>query len=158
MKKMFLILSACFLFGLTVFSQEITYDKVPSAVRQSFSKKFPAANLVSYEKEEQVYKIGFLEGEKQCFASYDAAGKLLETEKAVDVSTLPKEVTASASKNFKGYTIIEAVRREAFDKGVCYETDLMKDQAGYQVRFSEKGEILLKVARKVEFKMITNPR
>lgn len=158
MKKVFLLISACSLFGLTVFSQEITYDKVPFAIRQAFQKKFPVAKAVRYEKENLIFKIGFLEGGKQCFATYDAAGKLLETEKAVNISSLPKEVKASASKNFKDYAIVEAVKREAFDKGVCYEMDLMKDQAGYQVRFSEKGEILLKVARKVEVKMVTKPR
>jgi hypothetical protein len=141
-----------------VFPQEIAPGTVPFAIKQAFTKKFPAAKALRYEKEDLVYRIGFLEGGKQCFVSYNEAGKMLETEKAITTSNLPKEVAASVTKNFKGYTIMEAVKREVFDKGICYEMDLMKDQSGFQVRFSEKGEILLKVARKVEVKVITKPK
>ena len=50
------------------------------------------------------------------------------------------------------------IRREAFDKGICYEMDLKKDNAGYSVRFSDKGEILDKVPRTVEYKVTTKSK
>jgi hypothetical protein len=156
MKKIFLVFPFCFLLVLNLFSQEkVATDKVPAVIRQAVAKRFPAAKNIQYEKQDQEYRAGFLENGKQCYVYYDPAGKWLETEKAIDPSALPKEVAASAAKNFKGYTIVDAARREASDKGTCYEADLMKDQAGFQVRFSEKGDVLVKVPRKVEFKVVT---
>jgi hypothetical protein len=157
MKKIFLMLSASFLITILAFPQEIAPSKVPGAVKQSFTKQFPAARNVSYGKLDQYYQAGFLQDGKQCYAIYDAAGKLQETQRTINPAALPKEVTASVNKNFKGYAVVTAVKREASDKAVCYETDLMdaKGMAGYQVRFSDKGEIMTKVPRKVEMKVIT---
>ena len=50
------------------------------------------------------------------------------------------------------------VRREAPDKGICFEMDLKKNDAGYSVRFSDKGEILQKIVRKVQVKVATKSK
>ncbi len=158
MKKIILIISAYLLIGLGAYSQELSSDKVPQPVRQAFVKQFPAAKAVKYQSDKMDYKIGFLEQGKDCAATYNAKGKLLETEKEINSAGLPKEVSSSVAKNFPGYAIMIVVRREAYDKGICYEMDLKKEDAGYSVRFSDKGEILQKVARKVEFKVVTKPK
>ena len=158
MNHKFMIFFTCLFISITGFPQDLAPENVPSAVRQSFSKSFPVAKNVRYTRQDQGYKVGFLWAEKQCFATLDKSGKLVETEKGIDASELPKEVKASVNRNFGGYAIIDAVRREAVDMGICYEMDLKKDRSGYQVRFSPKGEILLKVARKEEIKVITKPR
>jgi hypothetical protein len=80
---------------------------------------------------------------------------VLESDKQITPSQLPKEVLSSVTKNFPGYDMAAVVKREAIDKGICYEMDLKKDDAGYTVRFSDKGEILNKEARKVEFRVTT---
>jgi len=158
MKKIIIVFSAWLLFGLSAFSQEIKPDKVPNPVKQAFVKQFPAARAVKYGLDKTEYKIGFQEQGKECIATYNTTGKLLETEKEITPAGLPKEVSSAVSKNFPGYKIITAVRREAFDMGICFEMDLKKDDAGYSVRFSDKGEILQKKARKVEFKVTTKKR
>jgi uncharacterized protein YxeA len=158
MKKIAIILSFYLLIGLSAFSQEIKPDKVPNPVKQAFVKQFPAAKTVKYGFDNTDYKISFQEQGKECIVTYNATGKLLETEKEITPAGLPKEVSYAVAKNFPGYTIITAVRREAFDKGICFEMDLKKDDAGYSVRFSDKGEILQKKARKVEFRVTTKKR
>ena len=154
MKIKFLIVPAFLLIGMTVFSQQLTPDKVPAGIRQVFTKNFPAAKSIQYHKEKDVYIAAFLMGDKQCAASIDATGKLIETERGLDAAGLPLEVRNAVKQKFSGYTIMDAVRREAIDKGVCYEMDLKKDHAGFQVRFSPKGEILMKVAMSDEVKII----
>jgi uncharacterized protein YxeA len=158
MKKIIIVFSVWLLFGLSAFSQEIKPDKVPNPVKQAFVKQYPAAKTVKYGFDNTDYKISFQEQGKECIVTYNATGKLLETEKEITSAGLPKEVSAAVAKKFPGYTIITAVRREAFDKGICFEMDLKKDDAGYSVRFSDKGEILQKKARKVEFKVTTKKR
>jgi len=153
--KNIILISACFLIVSFTFSQELTPASVPNAVKTNFSKQFPSAKMIKYEREDSYYKISFLNLAKSCIVEYNASGNLLETEIEVAPAALPKEVSSSAAKNFPGYTIVTAVRREAPDKGICFEMDLKKDDAGYSVRFSEKGEILQKIARKVQFKVTT---
>ena len=158
MKKNLFVFTSCLLFCLAAFSQEISSDKIPRPVRQAFVNQFPAAKALKYELNNTDYKISFRDQGKECIITYNAAGKLLETEREITSARLPKEVSAAVTKNFPGYTIITAVRREAIDKGICFEMDLKKEDAGYSVRFSDKGEILMKVARKVEFKVTTKSK
>jgi glycine betaine/choline ABC-type transport system substrate-binding protein len=155
MKKIIIVFILSLLTGMASFSQEITPDKVPTAVKQSFARQFPDAKMVQYEQNNTDYIISFLEQAKQFIVTYNSSGKVLETDKEITQAGIPKEVLSSVTKNFPEYQIVTVVRREAVDKGVCYEMDLKKDDAGYSVRFSDKGEILQKEARKVEFKVTT---
>lgn len=158
MKKIILCLAACLFLALATYSQEISSNNVPVAVRKAFTRQFPGAAAVTYFSDNMDYRIEFLQQGKQIILIYNADGKLLETQKEISQAALPKEVAASAGKNFPGYTMMAIVKREAIDKGICFEMDLKKDNAGYSVRFSDKGEILDKVARTVEFKVSTKSK
>ena len=127
-------------------------------MKQAFAKQFPAAKAVKYALDKTDYQIDFLEQGKERIATYNAAGKLLGTDKEITSDGLPKEVSSAVAQNFPGYTIVTVVRREALDKGICFEIDLKKDDEGYSIRFSDKGEILQKVARKVQFKVTTKSK
>jgi hypothetical protein len=142
----------------TAFPQEISSDKVPAAVKQSFSRQFPSAKAVQYGIENSDYKIVFLKQEKQCIVTYSNAGKWLGTDTEIAAAALPKEVSASVAKNFAGYTVITAVKREALDMGMCFEMDLKRGDTGYSVRFSDTGEVLMKEPRKVEVKVTTRQK
>jgi hypothetical protein len=140
---------------LAAFSQEISSDKLPKPGRQAFLKQFPTAKVMKYELDKTDYKIGFQDQGKEGIVRYIAAGKLLETKREITSAGLPKEVSPAVAKNFREYTIISPVRREVFNKRICFEMDLKKDDAGYSFRFSDKGEILLKEAKKVEDRVTT---
>ena len=157
MKRIATLFLLCFLIIEASYSQELAPSKVPAAVRTAFAKQFPAARGVKYGSENQDYKISFLEQGKECVATYNSSGKLMETDKEIAVPSLPKTVSAAIAKNFPGYTIMAAVKREAPDAGACYETDLKKDEGGYSVRFSDKGEILQKEVRQVQYRVTTKP-
>jgi hypothetical protein len=158
MKKVAILGILYFLIGLVAFSQEIPPGNVPNPVKQAFAKQFPAAKAVKYGLDKTDYQIDFQEQGKECIATYNATGKLLGTDKEITSDGLPKEVSSAIAQNFPGYTIITVVRREALDKGICFEMDLKKDDAGYSIRFSDKGEILQKVERKVQFKVTTKSK
>lgn len=158
MKKVAIVFILSLLIGMDSFSQEITSNKVPNPVRQSFLTQFPTAKMVKYEQNNTDYIISFLEQDKQFIVTYNSSGKVLATDKEIAPAGLPKEVSSSVTKNFPGYKIVTVVKREAIDKGICFEMDLKKDDAGYTVRFSDKGEILQKEPRKVEFKVTTKSK
>ena len=45
--------------GTSVFAQKTTEDKVPSAVKQTFLKKFPKDTNVKWEMEKKDYEVNF---------------------------------------------------------------------------------------------------
>jgi hypothetical protein len=158
MKKVAIVFILSLFAGMASFSQEINSDKVPATVRQSFVKQYPAAKSVEYEKNNTDYVISFNIQDKKYIVTYNSLGNVLETDKEITPAALPMEVSSAVIKNFSDYKIEAVVRREAVDKGVCYEMDLKKDDAGYSVRFSDKGEILQKIPRRVEFQVTTKSK
>jgi len=158
MKKLFTAILLTILVALTSFSQEITADKVPARVKQSFTKQYPTAKMVKYEQNNTDYIISFLQQGKQFIITFNNTGQVTASDTEIDQAKLPVAVSASAQKNFPGYQIMTAIKREAVNMGVCYEMDLKKGGAGYSVRFSEKGEILKKEAKTVQFKVKTNQK
>ena len=146
MKKIVILLSACLLFSIMGYTQKITPEKVPAAVKLAFSKKFPAATDVKYEMEKQDYEVTFKDKGAEMSANFDATGKWLETETEIKETGLPKEVAASVAKNFAGFKVSGVARTETPDKGLIYEMDLKKDKEAYEVQFSPKGDILKKTS------------
>ncbi|MEI7983369.1 MAG: PepSY-like domain-containing protein [Bacteroidota bacterium] len=144
MKKIVVLLSACLLISIMGHTQKITPDKVPAAVKQAFSKKFPAATDVKYEMEKQDFEVTFKDKGAEMSANFDTTGKWLETETEIKETDLPKEVTASVTTNFSGFKVSEVAQTETPDKGLIYEMDLKKDKEAYEVQFSTKGDILKK--------------
>ena len=150
MKKIIVMLSACLLISLMGYTQKLTVDKVPAPVKEAFTKNFPAATDVKYEMEKKDYEINFKDKGVEMSANFDATGKWLETETEIKESDLPKEVSASVTKNFAGFKISEIAKTETPDKGLIYEMDLKKDKEGFEVQFSSKGDVLKKTPLKKE--------
>ncbi|MCX6246957.1 MAG: PepSY-like domain-containing protein [Bacteroidetes bacterium] len=144
MKKIIVLFSACMLFGIWGFSQEVNADKVPAAVKEAFTKKFPAATYVKYEMEKKDYEVKFKDNGVGMSANFNSKGEWLETETVMIESDLPKEVLTSAATNFVGFVMTEITKVEGPDKVLNYEMNLKKGKVGYEVKFSPKGEILKK--------------
>ena len=144
MKKIIVLLSTCLLFSLMGYTQTIASEKVPAAVKEAFTKKFPAATNVNYKMEKKDYEFTFKEKEVGMSAIFNSSGEWLETKTIIIESDLPKKVLTSAATNFVGFTITEATRVESPDKVVNYEMYLKKNKEGYEVKFSPKGVILKK--------------
>ena len=144
MKKITVLLSASLFISLLGFSQNVTPDKVPAPVKQSFAKKFPAAIDIKYEMEKKDYEINFKEKGVEMSANFDATGHWLETETVMKETGLPKEVASAVAKNFPLFTISEIAKVETPGRGLIYEMDLKKGIESYEVQFSPKGDILNK--------------
>jgi len=148
MKKFIVFLSACLFISLTGFTQEIAPDKVPAAVKEAFTKKFPAATYVKYKMEKKDYEVSFKNDGVGMSADFNSMGEWLETETVMIQSDLPKEVLTSAATNFVGYNITNITKVDGPDKVMNYEMNLKKGTLSYQVKFSPKGEILKKTQLK----------
>jgi hypothetical protein len=148
MKKLIVMLSAFLLISLMGYTQKLTPDKVPTSVLQAFTKKFPAATEVNYELKNNNYEIAYRDKGIRGFAKFNPTGKWLETRTEIVESDLPKEVSASASKDFPGFKVSEVTTVETPDKPLFYKMDLKKGNEGYKVQFSSKGDVLKKTPLK----------
>ena len=148
MNKIIVLLSACLLISLIGYSQQVTSEKVPAAVKEAFAKKFPAATNVKYEMEKKDYEVTFKDKGVGMSANFNSKGEWLETETVMIESDLPKEVLTSVATNFVGFMITKITKVEGPNKVLNYEMNLKKGKECYEVKFSPKGEILKKTPLK----------
>lgn len=123
-----------------VFGQKTSVENIPTAVVTTFKEGYPKAEKIQWELDEEDYMAGFVLSKQEKSAHYNAEGKWLRTETPIRVLDVPKLVKQAASKNFRGYAIIEPVKVET-EKGNYYKMELTKDDLTYEVEIAESGEI-----------------
>jgi hypothetical protein len=148
MKKVIALLSACLILAFVSHAQSIPAEKVPAAVKESFTKKFPAATSVVYRMEKTDYKVNFKDKAVGMSASFNSKGEWLETQTIMIESDLPKEVLTSVANNFVGFVITNISLIDGPDNVVNYEVHLKKGNVAENVKFSPKGEILKRTPSK----------
>ncbi|MGA3014127.1 MAG: PepSY-like domain-containing protein, partial [Bacteroidales bacterium] len=103
MKTLISLIVMILILSSVSFAQKVTPDKVPAVVKQAFSKEYPKAIETSWRMYDNNYQALFnLNGVKHA-AKFDKNGQWIDKEERIDLSNLPKEVTASIAKNFAGY-------------------------------------------------------
>ena len=144
MKKIIIFLSAFLLISVVGFSQQITADKVPAAVKDAFAKKYPAATDVKYEMAKTDFVVAFKDKEVGMYANFNSRGEWLQTETIVLESDVPKEVLTSVATNFVGFIITAVTKLEGPNDVLNYILDLKKGSEIIEVKFSPKGDVLKK--------------
>lgn len=136
---------AAIISGSTSFAQELSVDKVPAAVQNSFKAKFPASEAKGWELENETdFETDFDLNGKKHSAKFDKQGKWIETETEINVSDLPKSINEAVTKNFAGFKIEETEKAETASQGIVYEVKLKKGKEVFEVKFSQEGKILKK--------------
>jgi hypothetical protein len=138
--KNILLLAVCMLLSTSA----LFAIEVPDVVETAFTKQFPHAKKVKWEKENAAeYEASFLLDGKEYAAVYDAEGKWLETETEIPVSELPQAVQESLKKTHPNAKVSEAAKIQRNDNSIVYEaeikvgrkeTDLLFDGSGNPVK------------------------
>jgi hypothetical protein len=132
MKSIIIILIAALLCGNSALVQK---NEVPSDIKMVFSKKYPSATKIKWEKEGSKYETSFLLNGKEMSVLFDLYGAIEETETKIAISELPAK-----AKNYailKG-SIKEAARMVAANGKVTYEAEVK----GRDLIFDDKGNFL----------------
>lgn len=133
--KYFLV--AVLMFSFTAFAQK---TEVPKVVKNSFTKLYPKATDVKWDKEGKDYEASFkLEGNDMSI-NLDAKGNLLETETKIETSQLPKEVEKYISENYKGFKISEAAKIVKSNGETTYEAEVTKGKERKDLIFDANGK------------------
>jgi uncharacterized membrane protein YkoI len=140
MKKL-LFLTASLFFSIITFAQEIRADEVPSVVLNAFKQKFPKASDVEWERKDQLYKVEFEIGRTDHEAWINNTGGIVKHKRDIRTADLPREVTASINRSYKGYRIDDVERIEEGQK-FLYKVELKTLSKEEEVIFDPKGEIV----------------
>jgi hypothetical protein len=116
-------------------------NKPPEDVSDAFQKKFPAAEKVIWQQEEEnEWEAEFMMGEKKMSACFDNSGNWFETETEVSVNELPSSVVDSIHVKYVGFEIEEASGIEKIDfEG--FEIKIVKGEEELELMIGEDGTI-----------------
>ncbi|HXP53035.1 MAG TPA: PepSY-like domain-containing protein [Bacteroidia bacterium] len=121
-------------------AQKVNEADVPAAVKTEFKSLYADVKEVKWEKEKSNYEGNFHNGKTEMSVTITAAGKLLETETAIDAGALPKTVADYLSKNLPGKKINNVSSIKDDSGKITYEAEV----DGTDYTFDEKGNFLKK--------------
>ena len=140
MKTALFITLSVLIFGLISCSEK--YSDVPQDVVKNFNSKFPDAEEIEWEKEDDnEWEAEFEQSGTEYTASFDSKGAWLETERYVKETDLPLLVLESLKANYVNYKIEEIAYVEK-DTNNYYEIELLFGEKSMEVAISENGNTL----------------
>lgn len=131
------LLIALLLFSFTAFAQQVN---VPKSAKDAFSKLYPKATEVKWDKENQGYEASFKLNGKDMSVIFDKDGKVMETETAIEISQLPKGVEKCVMDNYKGFKISGAAKIVNSKGEVTYEAEVLKGKVKKDLLFDVDGK------------------
>lgn len=126
---------ALIMLSFVSFAQKTKEQNVPQIIKKALSEKFPNAKNVKWDKEENNFEASFKNNNIDNSILFNANGKIIETEIAIDVNQLPKNALQYLNDNFKNKKIKEAAKIIT-EKGITiYEAEIQ----GNDLFFDENG-------------------
>ena len=116
--------------------------KVPTAVKQAFTNRFPDAAAAAWEEEEEGFEVRFRSDQKAMSALFDREASWLATETEILTADLPRAIMATIAAQFPGFEIEEAEQLSTPQWKLAYEVELEKDDQALDVVFGPAGQLL----------------
>ena len=113
-------------------------DSAPVAAKASFTKAYPVATKVKWEKEDANYEVTFVINGNEISTIYDGKGILQESEQEMKVTELPSVIASYMKEHYKGIAVIGAAKITKADGSINYEAAIK----GKDVLFDAKGKFL----------------
>ena len=118
----------------------------PDAVANAFTKKFPTAKKVRWDRENDTeWEAEFVIGKKEMSANFDLSGGWLETEGEIKEADIPANVLTVIKSEFPGFEIEEALTLDNIDFS-GYEILVESKTSEFEVMISREGELISKTA------------
>jgi hypothetical protein len=145
-------ISTLVLLSINVFAQkEMKEVKVPKSVSTAFTKLYPKATEVKWEKEgDEEFEANFKNNSVEISVVIDDNGKLMETETVVQVSDLPASVAPYIAKKYAGYTLSRAAKIVDAKGNITFEAEITKGEVKKELMFGKNGKLVVKKEKKNE--------
>jgi uncharacterized membrane protein YkoI len=135
--------------------EKITLDKVPTKVAQAEKAKWPKAEIVLIEQEEDngktIYEFGLKEGTRKWDASFGADGALVAVEETIAEKDVPAAVKkALEQKHPKAtVTLVEKVTEgDGPSAKIFYEYKIKTQDKAWEVKFDPAGKLVSEEEKK----------
>lgn len=140
MKILLMALSATIMVSFSSCGQR--GKNVPSEVYNAFYSKFPDADKVKWDMEnDSEWEAEFILNGVEYSANFDLSGTWMETEYQIDQSDIPATVKATLEAEFGDYSIEESEVVETED-GKVFEFELEKGKEELSVSIDMNGMVL----------------
>lgn len=124
MKPLFTLILALILGG--AFGQNEMNQDVPDVVRKNFSKKFPRAENVSWDKVDENYKVDCFYKERANYAEFTPEGEWVITITDLDTKELYAPIQRYLDENFKKDKVVLAEKAVKADRQDYYYVQVQK--------------------------------
>jgi len=131
---------ALIMLSFVSFAQKTKEQNVPQIIKNSLIEKFPNAKNVKWDKEENNFEASFKNNNIDNSILFNANGKIIETEIAIDVNQLPKNALQYLNDNFKNKKIKETAKIITEKGDTIYEAEIK----GNDLFFDENGNFITK--------------
>ena len=138
MKKLLIIALA--LFVGTIYGQQ---TKVPAQLKAKFNALYPHAEKVKWDIEKPNFEVNFEADDTETSLLFDAKGKIVEVETALEEDDMPKIIEKSIETNFKGWELKEGAKIVS-DGKTTYEAELKKGEKKMDAIFTPDGKLVKK--------------
>ena len=139
MKKS-VITIALIMLSFVSFAQKTKEQNIPQIIKNSLIEKFPNAKNVKWDKEENNFEASFKNNNIDNSILFNANGKIIETEIAIEVNQLPKNALQYLNENFKNQKVKEAAKIITEKGNLIYEAEIK----GKDLFFDENGNFITK--------------
>ncbi|OGS78619.1 MAG: hypothetical protein A3G95_02815 [Flavobacteria bacterium RIFCSPLOWO2_12_FULL_31_7] len=131
---------ALIMLSFVSFAQKTKEQNVPQVIKKALSEKFPNAKNVKWDKEENNFEASFKNNNIDNSILFNANGKIIETEIAIEVNQLPKNALQYLNDNFKNKKIKETAKIITEKGDTIYEAEIK----GNDLFFDENGNFITK--------------
>jgi len=149
MKKS-ILLFVVFALVISTSAQNKKDVKISEKAKSGFSKVYPVATDVKWQKEGKSYEVEFKQNGIATSVDIDAEGTIMETESTIAKTDLPKGVEEFVAKNHKGWAITEAAKIVDAKGNITYEAQVSKDKTKKDLMFTKDGKPIVKKESKSE--------
>lgn len=131
---------ALIMLSFVSFAQKTKEQNVPQVIKKALNEKFPNAKNVKWDKEENNFEASFKNNNIDNSILFNANGKIIETEIAIEVNQLPKNALQYLNDNFKNQKVKEAAKIITEKGNLIYEAEIK----GKDLFFDENGNFITK--------------
>jgi hypothetical protein len=138
MKKLILLIAIALMFTSS-YAQVLMLNDVPAVVSKAFVKSHPKVTTVEWTKAGDNFKANYVTDEMKMSATYNAKGKLTQTENQISVASLPTPTLKYLNENFKDSNVKMSSKNTTSKGKVTYnvkikDVDLVFDVNGKYIK------------------------
>jgi len=121
----------------------MTDERVPDIVIETFSKKYPNEKKEKWNVDRNGnYEAEFKEGGEKFKADFTPDGTWIETETSLKKKDLPKAVKDAIKEKYDGVKIVEIERTDHYQKGIFYDVEFKENGKKFDIEFNAEGTII----------------